>query len=332
MTEQAKEMYSLEDAISDIIKPEDTPIEESNDLETLDETSEEETIEEDEAEEGSEDESEDDESDEFEDESEDEEAEAEEGDDQEAPETITVKVDGEEVQVTLDDLKRGYSGQQYVQKGMQEAAAMRKEAEQVYQSLLSERQQLSEMYQQMQSGAFVQPPKEPTAEMFDADPIGYMEAKMKYDGDKAKYDAQMGQMQQITEQQSAAEQRALEAYLQREVQQLKAILPEFGDANTATKLHGKMVTTGTDVYGYTPEEINSTLDHRALHVLHDAMKYREILAGKATAEKKAKPAKRVIKPGAKRTTDPKRKALKDAQAKLKRTGSIDDALNLIMNT
>jgi hypothetical protein len=44
-----------------------------------------------------------------------------ESEDEQDPEAelITVKVDGVEEQVTLEDLKKGYSGQKYVQQGMQ---------------------------------------------------------------------------------------------------------------------------------------------------------------------------------------------------------------------
>ena len=67
-----------------------------------------------------------------------EEAEEDERDTEEAeepePELYTVRVDGKEEKVTLEELTRGYSGQQYVHKGMQEAAAYRKEAEAVYAS------------------------------------------------------------------------------------------------------------------------------------------------------------------------------------------------------
>ena len=325
-TDEKIEIHDVESAISAIIKPDDDHIDEINDSDTPEEESEEVESVEDESDDSEELESDEDSDDE------DDEAEVEDDDDQEAPEFYTVKVDGEDVQVSLDDLKRGYSGQQYVQKGMQQAAAARKQAEEVYQSLLNERQQVSALYQQIQSGAYVQPPQEPTADMFHDDPIGYMEAKMQFDSQKAEYDKQMTELQQITQQQSAAEQEAREAYLQQEVEKIRAVIPEFSDAEKATKLHGKMVQAGSNVYGYSPAEINSTLDHRALHVLHDAMKYREILAGKATAEKKAKPAKRVIKPGAKRNSNPTRKAQKDAQARLKRSGSVDDALALIMNT
>jgi len=67
---------------------------------------------------------------------------------QEEPEFYSVKVNGQEKQVSLNDLKQGYSGQEYVQQGMQDVANKRKEAENVYEALNNERQQMAELYQQ----------------------------------------------------------------------------------------------------------------------------------------------------------------------------------------
>ena len=84
-----------------------------------------------------------------------EEDEAEEAEDAGREELFTVKVDGQEVKVPLEDLKRSYSGQAYIQKGMQEAASAKKEAEGVYLALLEERQKTSELLTQLQSGPHV---------------------------------------------------------------------------------------------------------------------------------------------------------------------------------
>lgn len=151
-----------------------------------------------------------------------------------APDLYTVKVDGKEEEVSLEDLKRGYSGQKYVQKGMQEAAAMRKQAEDVYANLLNERQQIGQLLQYAQNG-LPQAPMAPTKEQFDSDPIGYMEAKMQYDEAKAAYDGQMGQLQQVVEQQGQAMQYAQRAYLEREMETLKAVVPEFSEPDTAAQ-------------------------------------------------------------------------------------------------
>lgn len=254
---------------------------------------------------------------------------AEEAEDSE-PEAYTVKVDGKEQQVTLEELKRGYSGQQYVQKGMQEAANLRKQAEQVYSALLSERQQISQIFQQVQSGGLPQAPQAPSREMFESDPIGYMEAKLQYDESIAAYNEQMGQLQQVAAQQSQAEQLAAQAYLQREMEALKAMVPEFANPEEAGNIRSKLLSKGQEVYGYSPEEIAQVMDHRAVRVLLDAVKYQELMSGKDKAVDKAKPRNRkVVKAGSKKVSS-KGNAERQARSKLKRSGRIEDALGLLI--
>ena len=273
----------------------------------------------------------DDSSDEEEADDEDEVEDSEEEADQDSPELISVKVDGEEIQVTLDDLKRGYSGQQYVQRGMQEAAALRKEAEQVYTALNAERQQLTQLYQQMSQGEFVQPPSPPSKELMQTDPIGYMQEKAEYDEAKQQYDQQQQYLQQVTEQQSQAQQAAQEVYLRQEMEQLKAVIPEFAEPEKASKIKEKMIRSGQEIYGYSPEEIGAIMDHRALRVLNDAIAYRDIMSGKSKAQQKASNAKPVLKPGAKRPSSDKVKLQRERRNQLKKTGRIEDALGLILN-
>lgn len=245
-------------------------------------------------------------------------------------ELYTVKVDGEEKQVTLDDLKRGYSGQEYVQKGMKQAAEARKQAEEVYQSFQQARNEVLALANAVKSGEFLNAPKEPARELFDTDPIGYMEAKLQYDEDLTKYNQQMQYVNGLQQQHSAAEQQAKQAMLQQEAMQLKAMLPELGDADKASKWKEKITATAMD-YGYSAEDLNGIVDHRAMRILNDAMKYRDIMSGKQKAEVKAKNAKPVIKAGSKRNVDAKSASRKKAQQQLNRSGKIEDAVSLIMN-
>ena len=169
----ATEPMSMDQAIEALVQPEETTevVEETeslSDAEATDEVEEEQPIEDsdddaeevDEADDEPESDDADDEGDEdYEDDVDDVE------DDQEPEETLyTVKVDGAEEKVTLEDLKRGYSGQKYVQQGMQKAAEARKEAEDVYTALMQERQNLANVINQVQQGA-LNPPKEPSREM-----------------------------------------------------------------------------------------------------------------------------------------------------------------------
>ena len=243
----------------------------------------------------------------------------------------SVKVDGQEVEVSLEDLKQGYSGQQYVQKGMQDASAQKKEAEAVYAALTNERQQLAELYQSIQQGNITAPPEKPTKEMFDADPIGYMKQNLDYEEQKGAYDMQMMQLQQVSQQSSEAEANAKQAYLKEQMQILQREIPDFADSKRATALKEKLVKYGTTHYGYTTEEISQITDHKAIKVLHDAVRYQEIIKGKSQAKTKTKSAKPMLKPGAKKMATPTAKVRSRQQAKLKDSGSIEDALGLILN-
>ena len=248
------------------------------------------------------------------------------------PERYTVKVNGQESEVTLEDLKQGYSGQKYVQQGMQEVAAAKKEAEAVYAALTNERQQMADLYQQLQNGQFAPEPVKPTKEDFDADPIGYMQKNLEYEEQKANYDRQMAQLAQATQQNSVAQQNAKQAYLQEQMQILQKEIPEFADSTKASKLREQLVATGKSQYGYTTEEISQISDYRAIKVLHDAMKYQDIISGKSKAKVKTSSAKPVVKPGAKKMATPNAKVRSRQKAKLRESGSIDDALGLILNS
>ena len=247
---------------------------------------------------------------------------------EEAPDTYSVKVDGQVKEVTLDELKQGYSGQEYVQKGMQEAAQQRKQAEEVYEALLNERQQVAELLKQMQEGKVAQEPQAPSKELFENDPIGYMEEKIKYDEARADYDKQMKQFETVMADQSKAEEQAKQVYLKQEMEQLQKVIPEFADPNKATTIRNKLVTSGSNFYGYTAEEIGQVMDHRAIRVLHDAIKYRELMEGKNKAVKKTS-TKRVVKAGAKKVDDSANKVRQKQMAKLKQSGNINDAISLM---
>ena len=251
---------------------------------------------------------------------------------QEEPEFYSVKVNGQEKQVSLNDLKQGYSGQEYVQQGMQDVANKRKEAENVYEALNNERQQLAEIYQQLQNGGVAQPPTKPTKETFEADPIGYMQENLAYEEKKAEYDKQMAQLQNVSQQNSEAQQHARQAFVQEQMQILQKDIPEFADEKTASKLKNNLVSIGMKHYGYSNAEIEQITDARAIKVLNDARKYQNIIAGKTKAEVKTKGAKSVVKPGAKKQPTPDSKIRSRQKAKLRETGSIDDAVGLIINS
>ena len=251
--------------------------------------------------------------------------------DSEEPETFTVKVDGVEQRVTLEDLKRGYSGQQYVQQGMQQVAEMRKQFEQIAGDFLNEREQAKAIFAQVQNMQIPSAPVPPSVELAETDPFRYSAEKAKYDVAANEYQQKMAEIQQALAGNSQAEQQARNAYLQREMDTLKQVIPDFADPEKAQSLRNNMLTVSQQTYGFDPQEIAAITDHRVLRVLHDAIQFRAAQGGKEQAIKKAKAKpKRTVKPGAKKTAS-NQNSTRQARSKLKRSGSIQDAMSLILN-
>jgi hypothetical protein len=236
---------------------------------------------------------------------------------------FTVKVDGEEVEVTLDQLKQGYSGQKYVQKGMQQAAEARKQAEAVYTALAQERQNLQQLVAGIQQGG-ITPPVEPSRELFHDDPIGYMEAKLEYDDKVTQWNA----VQQQLSSQSQAEAQARQEHARREAQVLMDKIPELRDAKTAAQFKNDIVHAATEYYGFPEEVLGNITNHNELLVLRDAMLYRKMMANGDTVKSKAKKARPVIKPGTKKVTT-NQDVVRKQRTQLKKSGSVEDALALM---
>jgi hypothetical protein len=242
---------------------------------------------------------------------------------------IPVKVDGKEEMWTLDQLKQSAAGQAAINKRFQEAAETRKQIEQQAAILQQQQAQVAALYQQAQIGG-LQAPAPPTRELFESDPIGYMEEKLKYDEAKAQYDQNVFQAQQMQQHQIQQQAQAHQSYLQEQAEVLKQYIPEIADPEKGEKLKGDLMNVGME-YGFTAEEMSAVSDARYVRALNDARKYRDLVAKRKSAQSKGEKARPVVKAGAKKRVDGNAATRKKAQTRLQKTGSIDDALSLILN-
>ena len=242
---------------------------------------------------------------------------------------ISVKVDGKEERWTLDQLKQSAAGQAAINKRFQEDAEARKQIQQHAAALQQQQQQVMQLHQQAQNGG-LQAPIPPTRELFESDPIGYMEEKLKYDEGKAQYDQNMYQLQNVQKQRAQAQQAAHQTYLQEQAQVLTQHIPDIADPKKGEAIKNALVDTGVS-YGFTPEEMQNVTDARYVRALNDARKYRELVAKRKSTQSKGEKARPVVKAGAKKRQDGNAVTRKKAQARLQKTGSIEDALSLILN-
>ena len=243
---------------------------------------------------------------------------------------IPVKINGKEERWTLDQLKQSAAGQGYINQKMQENAALEKHYKEQAQALAQQQQQVLAMYQQAQQGG-LQAPTPPSKELFDQDPIGYMEAKLTYDEAKAAHDQQLYQLQGMHQQQAQQQQAARQAYLAEQAEVLKQYIPEIADPEKGEKLKAGIMDTGIH-YGFTPEEMAGVSDARYVRALNDARKYRQLVANKQKSQSKADGVRPVVKAGAKKRPDGQAATRKKAHQRLQKTGSIDDALSLMLKS
>ena len=243
---------------------------------------------------------------------------------------IPVKINGKEERWTLDQLKQSAAGQGYINQKMQENAALEKHYKEQAQALAQQQQQVLAMYQQAQQGG-LQAPTPPSKELFDQDPIGYMEAKLTYDEAKAAHDQQLYQLQGMHQQQAQQQQAARQAYLAEQAEVLKQYIPEIADPKKGEMLKTEIMDTGIH-YGFTPEEMAGVSDARYVRALNDARKYRQLVANKQKSQSKADGVRPVVKAGAKKRPDGQAATRKKAQQRLQKTGSIDDALSLMLKS
>ena len=243
----------------------------------------------------------------------------------ETPSLYAVKVDGEEKQVTLEELKRDYSGQAYIQKGMQEAAVARKEAESIFQTLQTERQQFLATLENIQQQGVMKAPQAPDIRLRDTDPIGYQQLKWDYDDNVQEYQSQQRQLYDQAQRHNALQEQARKEELQQQTRRLIEAIPEFGDPEKAPVLQNKLLQFASK-YGLSAEEVASTVDARLVQVLYDAYKYNRLSAVKDKAKKPEPP--RNVKPMARKPAP--EKIVRDRQMKVaKRSGKPEAFIDLL---
>ena len=247
------------------------------------------------------------------------------------PEYYTVKSDGKEETVTLDQLKQSYSGQSAINKRFQEVAEMRKQVEQKTSDILQREQMVNYLYNQSQQQGFISPPKLPDQALAESDPVSYMEQRAKYDADLQSYQQQQMQMQQLQEQQQRQADEQYQSFVAEQAEIIKGKIPELANPEKS-QTHWQSLMSSAKEYGFSDEEISATADARYIQMANDAMKFRRIVANRKKAEAKGKKANPVVKAGAKKVADPEGSLKRKQFEKLQKTGRMEDAIDLIMKT
>mgnify|MGYP003657583431 CR=1 FL=1 len=239
-----------------------------------------------------------------------------------------VKVAGQEFEVTLDELRNGYSRDADYRRKTEELSNDRKnfhsqseKQRQDYSQKLNEMNQLLSNAQQ-----------ELNTEMNSAD----LEALYEEDPtEAARIEHRLRKKQEklnMAMQKTQSEQKQqFDGYLQTEKTKLVNNIPDFADPGKASTLKNNM-RSHLAKYGFNDSEIAQVYDHRILMLVNDAMKFGNLQKAKPNIAKKISKPSRVFSSGIKQDkNDVKSKAAREKFGRLRKTGSLKDAQNVFLD-
>ena len=264
------------------------------------------------------------------------ESESEEPEEEEQEPVYAVRVDGEEIEVSLDELLSGYSRQSSFTKKSQQLAEDRKNFESLNDQYNSEITQIQQERQQYAN--YLQS----IIENSQLDQWGAIDWEALKRDDPIEYVTKREELREHSEkvQRLQAEQKNAQQKVHHSQQQqwadtvktehaaLVEKLPEWGKPESQRELAGRL-RDYAKVQGYQNEEIDTLVDHRSFIVLNKARMYDELQRSDVKS-KKLKNKPKVIRGGKASSKNAEAKSSRTAKMKrLRQSGHVDDAASLL---
>jgi len=246
----------------------------------------------------------------------------------EEPNLHRLKVNGQEIEVSLDELKAGYSrDSDYRQKthslGM-EKRDLEVQKNSLRQSYDAKLQELNDLLATADATVRQQQGSADLQKLYEEDPT-----------QAAKLDYQLRQQNRaIEDMKSKAREAQIKQYnefLETQKELAATKIPEYSDPNKADQFKINM-RNSLRGYGFSDDEIGTMADHRFLMVAKDAMSYQTLKDKRPIVQKKVANAPKVVKPGvAKSSASSGREQIRNKIGKLRKTGNINDASSAILD-
>ena len=246
----------------------------------------------------------------------------------EQPQLYTIKVDGQDTEVTLEELQNGYSRQRDYTRKTQELAEQRKAIEAQQQEVSQKDAIYSQLLPRMEATLKGELENEPDWNaLYEADPIAYVREKDVWNEKKQKLQAVQAEAQRVQQESQVEQQKKLQQFVEYGNQQLLDQIPEWQDNEVASKEKMAIRDYGVSVLGYTPQEMDSVYDYRVLLGLRNAWLQHKTQQATKVKPTEKKAVARTARPGTSnvpKSTTP----VKKAKQRLAKTGKVQDAAKL----
>jgi len=239
--------------------------------------------------------------------------------------TFTVKVAGQELKVTLDELKKGYSRDADYRRKTEELSFEKKQFQseteqqrQDYSKRITELNQILAFTQQQLNSEIN---NVDLNKLYEEDPVEATKVERQIRLKKEKMMDAANKLQQ-------EQQRQLSSYVQEQQRILAEKMPEFNDAQKASTTKNNL-RNFLNSYGFKDTEIGQIYDHRIVMLVNDALKYRNVKNVKpVSAAQASKPGKFLSSGVKKDSNDMNFQRRKEKLGRLKKTGNVKDAASI----
>jgi len=241
-----------------------------------------------------------------------------------------VKANGEELEVSLDELLNGYSRTADYQKKTQSLAEQRKAVEAERSKIAetakvrdtyAQRLQVIEQMLQQQSGT------EDLTQLRENDPIGYALAVADRSEKEKQIYAIRAERQRVQQEQAQQQSQVLQSHVQQEQQKLVDLIPEFKDEAKAEVIRRDIRVYAKSI-GFSDQELSQVYDSRAVTALYKSMMYDKLVAGKSGTLKKVQSAPKTLRPGTSNPKNSDQEGQKKDFERLRQSGNKKDAAKL----
>ena len=242
--------------------------------------------------------------------------------------TYKVKVAGQELEVTLDELRNGYSRDADYRQKTEELSNQRKnfqsESEKQRQDYSQKLNELNQRLSTAQQDLNAEINSADLDKLYEEDPTEAARVERKL---KKKQDA----LNQSLQQTQAEQKEQFSSFLQDQQRKLVSKMPEFSDPAKASSLKANMKSTLNN-YGFNDQEVAQVYDHRIVMLVNDAMKYRSMQNSKPNIAKKitkpSKPFSSGVKQG---KSEANLKLRREKFSRLKSSGSMKAAQDVFLD-
>jgi hypothetical protein len=251
-------------------------------------------------------------------------------------ELYKLTINGQETEVTLDELKKGYSRQSDYTRKTEKLSQDRKSVEEKnseYTRLNEEakikRDQYEKQLQVLSEQLRATEPQVDMERLYQEDPAEFVKQKAEQDRRKELQTAAQQEQDRIRQEKQQESEKVYSQYLDNERKLLAEKLPIYGDKDKGPEFV-KNLTNYAKSIGYADQEIAMLVDHRAVMMLANAYRYDKLKKANLNNKKVTKVSKVVSSSSPKVQDDSDNaKRMKSKKATLKRTGKVNDAVSVL---